>query len=250
MGFDTTGWLVAAFAILLTGISKAGLGSALGGLAVPVMALWISPREAVAVVLPILVAMDLVGIRAWRSRASWPDLARLVPASLLGIVVGTLAFGLLSEWVVTGAVGAIAVVFALHRLLWRRAVDTASEPSRPGLGAWLWGSASGFTSTLAHAGGPPLMVYLLGRRLPRENLVATSVYYFAVINAAKIPFYIGLGLFTRETLTMSALLLPLVPVGVWLGMRLVARIPERPFYVVATVMLGLSGAKLLWDALG
>ncbi len=91
------------------------------------------------------------------------------------------------------------------------------------------------------------MVYLLSRRQPRETFVATSVFFFAVINLAKLPFYIGLDLFTRETLTMSAMLIPLVPVGVWSGMRILKHIPERPFYLFATAALGLSGVKLLWD---
>jgi uncharacterized membrane protein YfcA len=91
------------------------------------------------------------------------------------------------------------------------------------------------------------MIYLLSRRQPRETFVATSVFFFAVINLAKLPFYIGLDLFTRETLVMSALFIPLVPVGVWSGMRILKHIPERPFYLFATAALGLSGVKLLWD---
>ncbi len=247
MGFDTAGWLVAAIAILLTGISKSGLGGALGGLAVPFMSLWISPRDAVAVVLPILIAMDLFGIRAWRGQASWPDLRRLIPGALIGIALGTFAFGLLSDRVVKGVVGFIAVAFTLDRVL--RRGRRAHDGAPPGAGAWIWGAASGFTSTLSHAGGPPLLVYLLGREMPRRVFVATSVFFFAAINAAKLPFYLGLGLFTRDTLIASAILLPLVPLGVWMGMRLLARIPERPFYLFATAMLGVSGLKLLWDAL-
>ncbi len=247
MAFDTTGWIVAALAVLVTGISKAGLGGALGGLAVPFMAMWLSPRDAAAVMLPILVLMDLVGIRAWRGRWSGAELRALVPAAIAGIVLGTLAFGVLPERAMKGAVGAIAVLFALDRLLRQR--SPAPTATAPGWLAWLCGAASGFTSTLAHAGGPPLLVYLLNRGLPRDAFVATSVVYFAVINAAKLPFYFGLGLFTRETLTLSALLAPLVPLGVWLGLGLLKRIPERPFYAFATAALGLSGLKLIWDAL-
>ncbi|HXG28913.1 MAG TPA: sulfite exporter TauE/SafE family protein [Nevskiales bacterium] len=248
MPFDTTGWIVAASAVLLTGISKAGLGGALGGFAVPFMSLWLSPRDAAAVMLPILVLMDVVGIRAWRGQWSGAELRALVPAALTGIALGTLAFGVLSERAVKGAVGMIAVLFALDRLLRRsRPQNAACTPSRS---AWLWGAASGFTSTLAHAGGPPLLMYLLNRGLPRTTFVATSVAYFAMINAAKLPFYLGLGLFTHQTLLLSALLAPLVPLGVWLGLRLLRHIPERPFYVGVTALLGLSGLKLIWDALG
>lgn len=246
MHLDTTGWIVTAIAILLTGISKSGLGGALGGLAVPFMSMWMSPRDAVAVMLPVLIAMDLFGIRAWRGKADWAELRLLLPASLAGIAVGTLAFGVMSDRMVKGAVGLIAVVFAADRLLRRPKSDAPTAPL-PRL-ARLCGVGAGFTSTLAHAGGPPLMIYLLTRGLPRQAFAATSVFFFAALNLAKLPFYLGLDLFTRDTLVMSAMLLPLVPVGVWTGMRLLQHIPERPFYLLATAALGLSGVKLLWDA--
>lgn len=246
MHLDTTGWIVTAIAILLTGISKSGLGGALGGLAVPFMSMWMSPRYAVAVMLPVLIAMDLFGIRAWRGKADWAELRLLLPASLVGIALGTLAFGVMSDRMVKGAVGLIAVVFAADRLL-RRPMSDAPTAPLPRL-ARLCGVGAGFTSTLAHAGGPPLMIYLLTRGLPRQAFAATSVFFFAALNLAKLPFYLGLDLFTRDTLVMSAMLLPLVPVGVWTGMRLLQHIPERPFYLLATAALGLSGVKLLWDA--
>jgi uncharacterized membrane protein YfcA len=243
----TVGWIVAALAVLITGISKSGLGGALGGLAVPLMALWISPRDAAAVMLPVLIACDWFGIGAWRGKASWPDLKLMLPAAIVGIVLGTLVFGVLSDNLVKITVGLIAVLFALDRLLRHRASTAPRPPHR--LFAWLAGAGSGFTSTLAHAGGPPVMAYLLNRQLPRQTFVATSVYFFTAINLAKLPTYIGLGIFTKTTLIASAMLMPLVPVGVWLGLRLLARIPERPFYWFATTTLGLSGLKLLWDGL-
>ncbi|MBK1890506.1 sulfite exporter TauE/SafE family protein [Undibacterium sp. 14-3-2] len=243
---NTAGWLVAAFAVLITGISKSGLGGALGGLAVPFLSLWISPRNAAAVMLPILIAMDMVGIRAWSGKADWRDLKVLIPGAIVGIVLGTLAFGVMSDQLVKGLIGLIAVGFTLDRLLRHRGQAT-TEQRPPRIFGWLSGVGAGFTSTLAHAGGPPVMIYLLSWRQPRETFVATTVFFFSVINLAKLPFYIALGLFSIDTLTMSALLLPLVPVGVWIGMRLLQRIPERPFYLFATAALGLSGVKLLWD---
>lgn len=247
MSMDAAGWLVTALAILLTGISKAGLGGALGGLAVPFMSMWISPRDAVAVVLPILIVMDMAGIRAWRGKADWADLRMLIPAALLGIGLGTLAFGVLSDRMVKVVLGVIAIGFAADRLLRSGSGgDSGEKPAARGF-AWLCGVGSGFTSTLAHAGGPPIMAYLLSRRLPKETYVATSVFFFTVINLAKLPFYLSIGLFSTDTLIMSAMLIPLVPVGVWLGLRLIRHIPERPFYLFATLALGLSGVKLLWD---
>ena len=248
MHLEPVAWLVSAVAILITGITKSGLGGALGGLAVPLMTMWISPRDAAAVMLPILILTDFMGIGAWRGKASLPDLRLLVPGAVVGIVVGTLAFGVMSDRLVKGSIGLIAVAFSLDRL-----VRHGGKP--PGEGrpperrwAWLAGIASGFTSTLAHAGGPPMVAYLLGRGLPRQIFVATSVYYFTFINVAKLPFYLALGLFTRDNLLTALMLSPLVPVGVWLGLKVLRHIPERPFYLFATIALGLSGVQLLWSA--
>ncbi|MBL8445366.1 MAG: sulfite exporter TauE/SafE family protein [Zoogloeaceae bacterium] len=247
MELEAGAWLVTAFAVLITGISKSGLGGALGGLAVPLMAIWISPRDAVAVMLPILVLMDLVGMRAWRGKCSMPDLKQLVPAALVGIAAGTMLFGMMSDQVLKGFVGLIAVAFAADRIIRRQARQAAEYPVSPGW-ARLAGAVSGLTSTLAHAGGPPVLAYLLGRGLPREVFVASTVYFFAVINAAKLPFYVGLGLFSKDTLLVSLFLAPLVPVGVWMGLRLLRHIPDRVFYAFAVTALGLSGVHLVVSA--
>lgn len=248
MEMGAAGWIVTVVAVLLTGISKAGLGGGLGGLAVPLMSMWISPRDAVAVMLPILIVMDFSGIRAWQGKADWSDLRRLVPAALIGIGLGTLVFDLLSERMVKLLLGLIAMIFAADRLLRRKSADGAPRPLSRAF-AWLCGAGAGFTSTLAHSGGPPLMIYLFSRGLSKEAFVATSVFFFTAINLSKLPFYLAIGLFSRETLLMSAMLVPLVPFGVWLGLRLMKRIPERPFFLLATWTLGLSGLKLLIDAL-
>ncbi|MBL8480578.1 MAG: sulfite exporter TauE/SafE family protein, partial [Rhodocyclaceae bacterium] len=214
-----------------------------------VMSLWLSPRDAVAVVLPVLIATDLVGIRAWRGKADWPDLRRLLAGALLGVVVGALAFGVMSDRMIKLFVGLIAVVFAADKILRRK--PPAPAPQRPG-GHWfgiICGAVSGFTSTLAHAGGPPVILYLLRQKIDRQTFVASTVYFFTFLNLAKLPFYLALGIFTRDTLIMSALLIPLVPIGVWTGLRVLALIPERVFFVLTTLALGLSGLKLVWDGL-
>ena len=249
MEFGTLGWIVAALAVLVTGISKSGLGGALGGIAVPLMALWISPRNAAAVMLPVLIAIDWSGIGAWRGKASWADLRWMLPAAGLGIVGGTLAFGVLPEGLFKLLVGLIAVSFTLDRLLRRERPPQDAAAPKPML-ALLAGATSGFTSTIAHQGGPPVVAYLLHRQMPRQQFAATSVYFFAALNLAKLPTYVGLGLFTKTTLIASALLLPLAPLGAWLGVRVLSRIPEKPFYWFATATLGVTGVKLLWDVLG
>ncbi|HEX5125159.1 MAG TPA: sulfite exporter TauE/SafE family protein [Rhodocyclaceae bacterium] len=243
----TFGWVVTAVAVLITGISKSAFGGALGGIGVPMMALFMPPGLAVAVMLPILCVMDLFGVRAYWGKWSSHDLRIVLPGGLVGISLGALAMGVLPDKMVKGVIGTIAVLFMLDRLFELR--DRWRMNHEPGyVAGGIWSALSGFTSTLAHAGGPPILVYLLGRKLPKQNFVATTAIFFWVVNAAKILPYVVLGLFSKETLKLAVVLSPLAPLGVWLGLHVLRVMPERIFYVIATAMLGLSGFLLMWDA--
>ena len=100
---------------------------------------------------------------------------------------------------------------------------------------------------MAHAGGPPLSIYLLPQRLEKSVMVGTTVVFFAVIYAVKVAPYAWLGLFDARNLATSLVLAPLAPFGIWLGFRLMKRLPERAFYVTCYGLLAVVGLKLLWD---
>jgi len=244
---------VAVFAILLTGISKGGFGMGSGGVAVPLMAIFIAPPEAAGIMLPILCAMDLFGVHAYRGRWSREHLRALLPGALIGIGLGTLAFGALPVNAVRLLLGLISVAFASNQvfgLTARLSTRLAAKRGQPGpVAAGFWGALSGFTSTLAHAGGPPFAVYMLPQRLDKTLLVGTSAVFFLVVNYVKLVPYAYLGQLNLGNLAASLLFAPLVPAGVWLGVWLHARISERAFYRVSYTLLFLTGAKLIWDAL-
>jgi uncharacterized protein len=240
-------YAVAIPAVLLAGIGKAGLGS-LGLVVVPLMSLAVAPQQAAAVTLPILIAMDMIGLWAWRGRADWAVLRTVVPGAVLGIVIGALAFSLLDARWIKGILGVECVLFVLHRIHARAAI--AAQAPRPpdwGRGSF-WGAMSGFTSTIAHAGNPPLMQYLLPLKLDKERLVATSVLYFTAVNAVKLVPYGMMGLLDADNLGTALVLSPVIPVGYWLGVRLVKRLPEPVFHRVLLAMLLVTGVKLCWDA--
>lgn len=243
---DAAFYAAAVPAVLLIGISKSGFGGGFGALAVPLLAMSVPVPQAAAILLPVLVLADLLGLKALLKERD-RDLARLLlPAGLVGIVIGTLGFGLLPAPTVAGLVGAITLVFLALRTLFPAKADAPPPPR------WLGrvlAAVSGFTSFVAHAGSPPLAFYVLPLRLSPLTFTATLAVFFAAINAAKWLPYAWLGLIDARNMLTSAVLLPLVPVGVWLGLRLIRRVPERPFYLFATLALGLSGVKLLWDGI-
>jgi uncharacterized membrane protein YfcA len=241
-------WALAVPAFLLTGISKGGFASGAGNVAVPLMSLVIPAPQAAGIALPVLCAMDISSLRAWWGRWSRDQLRIILPGGLLGIAAGTAIFGLMSNEAVKLMVGGIALAF-LARSLWlaRAATPAPAVPSR--LKGGFWGMVSGLTSTVAHAGGPPLAVYLYPLRLDRATLAATTVVFFAVMNYVKLIPYALLGQLSAQNLLTSLLLLPLAPLGVRLGIWLQSRMSDRVFYRIVYVMLGVTGAKLVWDGL-
>jgi uncharacterized membrane protein YfcA len=244
-------WALAVPAFLLSGISKGGFASGAGNVAVPLMALAIPAPQAAGIALPVLCAMDISGLRAWWGKWSARELRTILPGGLAGIALGTAVFGLMSDAAVKLMVGTIALAF-LARSLWQaRPGRTAPPPAAPGrLRGGVWGAVSGLTSTIAHAGGPPLAVYLYPLRLDRAALAATTVVFFGVMNYVKLVPYALLGQLSAQNLLTSLLLLPLAPIGVRMGVWLAARMSDRAFYRVIYVLLALTGSKLVWDGLG
>jgi uncharacterized membrane protein YfcA len=244
---DPAFWAVGIPAVLLAGLGKAG-GSGLGTLCVPLMALALPPAVAAAIMLPILCAMDLLGLWAWRGRADAAVLRTVVPGALLGIAIGALAFSWLDVRWVKALLGAESVAFALHRILARHAIAAAAPAAPSRWRGGFWGAVSGFTSTLAHAGSPPLMQYLLPLKLDKERLVATTVIFFTAVNFTKLVPYGAIGLLDASGLGASLALAPFVPLGYWAGVRLVRRLSEKVFHRLLVGSLLLIGIKLLYDA--
>ncbi|MBN8510851.1 MAG: sulfite exporter TauE/SafE family protein [Burkholderiales bacterium] len=239
-------YAVAVPAVLLMGLGKSGFLSGFGALATPLLALVVPVPQAAAIMLPLLLVMDATGLQQlWRERDA-ALLRRLLPAGLAGIGVGTLLFGVFSTQATAGVVGALTLAFLAQRLLFPPQAGTKPLPRWAAQGL---ATASGFTSFVVHAGSPPLNAYLLPLRLPPLTFAATSAVFFAAINLAKWAPYAMLGLIDRTNLATSLLLVPLAPLGVWLGVRLARRIRPDWFYRVAYAGMFFTGAKLLLDGL-
>ena len=238
---------VALVAVVLTGISKSGLGGGIGQLSVPVMTFYISPVAAAAIMLPILCTMDLINL--WNYRRDWhrANVAVMVPGALVGIGIGTLTFRHVDDNTVRLILGVIMLVFSASYFVQRKPTDSASPGGRA-LGLFC-GTLAGFTSFVAHAGGGPVKFYMLPQRLAPRTFVATHVVLFFIVNQLKIWPYLWLGQFSTANLGTSLMLLPAVPVGVWLGWKLIKVIDPEVFYRVCYVLLFVAGIKLVYDGL-
>ena len=237
-------------AVILFGISKGGFGGGLGVLAVPLMALVISPVRAAAILLPILCVMDLVALWKFRGKWVWPELRVLLPASLIGILTGTMLFEYMSAAVIRLIVGVVAIVFTLHFWINKQRSNSSNLVNYPRSFGLIGASVAGFTSFVAHSGGPPISMYLLRRPLDRTDFVATSIVFFAVVNYVKLVPYTWLGQFDSDNLATSAALVILAPIGVLIGVWLHRRVSDRFFFAFVYVLLFVVGLKLVYDGLG
>lgn len=244
---DPLFYAVSIPAVLLLGISKSGFGAGFGSLAVPMMALAVTVPQAAAILMPVLLLMDLLGMAAFRNNVDRQLLRFLLPFGLLGIAVGALLFKLLDARMVAGIVGLFTLLFLAQRLLFPPRPDSPPPPRWVGA---LLTITSGFTSFIAHAGGPPLNAYVIPLRLSPVLFTGTLAFFFFFINLAKWIPYAWLGLLDMRNLMTSLALLPLAPLGVWVGVRIAHRIRPVLFYRMIYTGMLLTGVKLVWDAWG
>ena len=238
-------------AVIMVGLSKGGFGGAMALLGVPLMALTISPVQAAAILLPILIVMDIVSLWSWRSHKDNRTLTIMVPGALIGIGIGWLTAAWVTVPMIRLIVGAVALWF-----VWRYVVQKLAESRgadrqparghRPVQGAF-WGALAGFTSFVSHAGGPPYQIYTLPLHQDPKTYTGTSVRFFAMINAIKLVPYFALGQFDTTNLSTSLALAPLAPVATLGGAFIVRRMKPDVFYPFMYVMVFLASLKLIWD---
>ena len=238
-------WALAVPAVALTGISKGGFGGG-ASVATPLMALTIPPAQAAAIMLPVLCLMDIAGLRAYLWRWDRRVVRILVPAALLGAGVGALTIRSMNDDWIRIMLGTVALGFLAWTLYPRKNISI----QRPGRAAgWFWGSLSGFTSFITHAGSPPVMVYLIPQKLEKDAFVATSLIFFFTLNYSKIIPYLWLGLVDARVLATAAALVPVGVAGTYAGLWLQRRIDVRWFYRLIYTLLFLTGSKLLYDGI-
>lgn len=232
-------------AVVLMGLSKGGF-SGLGLLSLPLMALVVSPVTAAAIMLPLLIAQDVVTVWSYRREFDRRNLVRLAPGALIGVLAGYLLAAKVSDAAVGLAVGLISMGFALRRMLDDGRKPAVATQARWGAGSF-WGFVCGFTSMIAHAGGPPFQIYIMPQKLPPAVFVGTGAIFFAAMNLVKVVPYIALGQFSAQNLTASAALLPVAIAATFAGVWLVRRVPAERFYGIIYWLLLLVGLKLVFD---
>lgn len=243
---DPVFYLYAVTAVLMIGVAKGGF-TGLGMGATLILALVVPPLTAVAILLPVLVVMDLLSLWAWRGVRDMAVLRTMLPAALAGIGVAALTARRIDPDALRLVLGLIVSAFIVQQAAGALRRSVRRAPPR-WFGA-LMGFVSGFTSFVANAGTPPFQVYVLPQNLDSRVYVGTKVVFFAGINFVKVAVFASLGQLGTANLATSAVLMPLAPLGIWLGGWLVRRLSKRAFYAVIYSILSVAALKLLWDGL-
>ena len=239
---------LAVIAVVILGLAKGGF-SGLGALATPLLALSLPPVTAAAVLLPVLMVQDVVSV--WSYRKTWDGwiVGWMLPGAVAGIALAAGLAAAVPEERLLVVLGIITLVFGLYRLWIERGGRIVAASSSPGWVGTLFGVAMGFTSQIAHAGGPPFQMWVTPRRLPHQVFVGTSSLTFAAVNWMKVPSYVLLGSFDRQVLEAAALLFPLAIVATLVGVWLVRRMDTARFYTLIYLLMVALGLRLIFQGL-
>jgi uncharacterized membrane protein YfcA len=235
---------MAALVAFLIGLSKGGLGGTAGALATPLMALVLPPEAVIGLILPILMLADIFAVALHWGGWNKKLILLLLPGAIIGITIGTFFITNAPTETLRTLLGIIVLLFALFKVFEKRILNIFTYQPRNWHGL-VAGVITGFSSALAHTGGPPVSIYLLMQKVTPAVFIATSALFFFIVNWIKVPYYAYAGLFDWVELRRIIWVLPLVPLGVWTGRWLAYRINRQTFENIIVILLFINGVLLI-----
>jgi len=245
---EITGILVLCFGALMIGLTKAGFG---GGTGIVVTPLWITilypedPKKVIGLMLPLLLITDIFALFHYWGKWNRKNVMYLVPGAIIGIAIGMVILGKIPESYFKKTIGVLACLFAIITLLRSRIQKAEAKIHFKLWHGMIAGAATGLASTLAHIGGLISSMYLLTQRLSNQAFVGTTTALYFIINATKVPGYAKLGLFSKSGLILNLWLVPLIGIGVLLGIFLNKRVSNKWFSRIILMIVLIAGIKLL-----
>ncbi|MBN1681643.1 MAG: sulfite exporter TauE/SafE family protein [Anaerolineae bacterium] len=235
--------LIMALAAFYVGLVKGGLGPVPGALLVPLLSTQMAVADAVALTLPLLLVGDWFALpvywRKWDSRALW----LMIPAGIAGVLMGVLLLSSLPDIALRRVLGGISLLAVAYKL-GSDSLASITYVAHDWHG-WLAGWGSGFMSAMANAGAPPITAYLLLRSFKPVQFIATTVVFFLTMNLVKLPVFLATGVLDAGEAVKTLWVLPLIPLGVWLGKSFLERVDARKFDLFMLILLAWAGVSLL-----
>lgn len=238
-------WALAVLGAFCVGFAKSGF-TGVGLVTVVVMAQLFDPKQSTGVLLPLLICGDVFSVVTYHRHARWSHIVRMLPPTLVGVVVGYLLMGVIEGGRFRAVIGVVVLLMVVLQLV-RQRLQLDGLPHARGF-AWAMGGFSGFATMLANAAGPVMSLYFLAIGVPKFELVGTSAWFFLIVNVLKVPFSSSLGLISPGSLFFNLLLVPVVGLGIFAGRRLIGQVPQRLFERLLLVFATLAAVRLLWGA--
>ena len=247
-------WLFVATAILIQGISKSGFAGGAGILSLPLMMLVMPVDKVAATLLPLLILCDMNAIYHHRHNKDWRQIMAIYIPACVGILLGAAVWWKVGQTGIEAYslpikrfVGIIAILFALYILAKESSMRWVAHHKAGKKTAVIAGVSAGFTSTIAHAAGPIVSLYMFSQNMGKSLFVGTVAWTFTLINLTKLPFYTYVGLIKTDVLSFDLLLIPLIPMGSWLGHWMHHHVSESKFNRVILVLTLIAGIQLTFN---
>lgn len=238
-------WFLANLCGVFIGFSKTGI-SGVGMLAVPIMAGIFGGKASAGIILPMLIAGDLLAVKQYNKHAAWTYIWRLLPWTLAGLAGGLLVGSAINDAQFKAIIAGMVIV-SLGIMFWMERRNEAAGIPKQWWFAALTGLAGGFATMVGNAAGPVMTIYLLSMRLPKYEFIGTGAWFFAIINLLKVPLQIIFwGTITFQTLTFNLILVPAILLGAVAGIWAVKKIPEKPFRFTVMALTAVAAVKLLF----
>lgn len=237
--------VMAGFVAFLIGMSKGGLGGTAAALATPLMALVLPADEVIGLLLPLLMVADVFAVALHWRRWNRHYVFLLLPGAIIGVTIGTLFITNAPTDVLRRVLGIIVLILAIYKLVEKRILAWLKYEARDWHGV-VAGTIAGFSSALAHTGGPLVSIYLIMQNVTPAVFIATSALFFAILNWVKVPFYFYADLFDFGRLGQLLWLLPLIPMGVWTGRWAAFKVNPLTYERIIIALLIISSSLLIF----
>jgi len=241
-------WTIASLAAFFVGFSKNGISGA-GILAIPAMALVFTPKESTGVILPMLIAGDIIAVYCFRRHGEWKYILKSLPWAFPGIIAGwaMMNFSGISQRQFSFMIGLIvmAVLFLGEWLAYKKSDSELHIPHKWWFAA-VFGVLGGFTTMTANAAGPIFAIYLIVLNLPKDSFIGTTAWIFFLLNTSKLPLSCHLGFITVDTLIFNIKMLPFIAVGAFVGYRTQKIIPQKSFTLIVKLLAAAAALKLIF----
>jgi len=237
-------WLLATFAAVCVGLSKAGF-SGLGLVAVVSFASMFGARDSTGIVLPMLIVADIGAVLVFKQHARWDYIRRTLPLACVGIVIGALGMKRLDNASFRPVIGVVVLSLALMQFVRMRWPDILGKVPHSRGAAWTLGLTTGVTTMMANAAGPVMALYCIAVEMPKFEIVGTLAWFFFIANLVKVPFSVWVGVIHGSSLALNAMLIPAIVAGLLVGRWLIGRLPQRAFEGMLLAFAAFAALRLL-----